>query len=179
MPDQSSLSALEKKLCRLNEWRTAWLDRIGAIPPDKLVATPRPGKWSILEIIEHIAVSERVVLQDLPAPSLLVERPRRLEHHFRYLLVAFLLHSAIPIRMPSQNLAPKGGRSLNELRSLWAENHEWLLAYVRQLDAKGLRRPVFEHPAAGPLTVGQAVYLNQIHVGRHVRQIESLQRLLA
>ena len=173
------MSDLERKLRRLNEWRAAWLDRIEAMPPDKLVATPRPGKWSILEIVEHLAVSERVVFQELPDPSLLIERPRRLEHHFRYLLVAFLLRSAIPIRMPSQTLAPKGGRSLSEIRRLWDGNQEWLLAYVRQLDAKGLRRPVFEHPAAGPLTVGQAVYLNQIHIDRHARQVESLQRLLA
>ena len=170
---------LEKKLRRLNEWRAAWLDRIQAMPPDKLVAKPRPGKWSILEIIEHLAVSERVVFQDLPDPSLLVEHPRRLEHRFRYLLVVVFLRSPIPIQMPSQSLAPKGGRSLSECRRLWNENQEWLLAYVRQLDAEGLRRAVFEHPAAGPLTVGQMIYLNQIHIDRHVRQVESIQRLLA
>src|SRR5689334_3074952 len=102
------MSDLERKLRRLNEWRAAWLDRIQAMPPDKLVAKPRPGKWSILEIIEHLAVSERVVFQDLPDPSFLVERPRRLEHRFRYLLVAVFLRSPIPIRMPSQELAPKG-----------------------------------------------------------------------
>ncbi|HSG41147.1 MAG TPA: DinB family protein [Thermoanaerobaculia bacterium] len=173
MPD------LERKLRRLNEWRAAWLDQLQAMPPDKLVARPRPGKWSILEIVEHLAVSERVVFQGLPDPSLLVERPRSAEHRFRYLLVAFLLRSGIPLRMPSKALAPKGGRSLSELRSLWDESQEWLLAYVSQLDAKGLRRAVFEHPAAGPLTVGQVVHLNQIHIDRHVRQVESLQRLLA
>src|SRR5689334_17599433 len=81
------MSRLETKLLRLNPWRAAWLDELQALPPDKLMAAPRLSKWSILEIVEHLAVSERVVLQGLPDPSLLVERPRRLKHRFRYLLV--------------------------------------------------------------------------------------------
>ena len=168
------MSRLERELRRLNEWRAAWLDELEALPPERLVTAPRPGKWSILEIVEHLAVSEHVVFQGLPDPSLLVERPRRLKHRFLYLLVAVFLRSAIPIRMPSQSLAPRGGRSLGELRRLWDESQEWLLAYVRQLDAQGLRRAVFEHPAAGPLTVGQVIHLNQLHIDRHVRQIESI-----
>lgn len=172
------MSRLEKKLLRLDQWRAAWLDGLQALPPDKLVARPSPDKWSILEIVEHLAVSEHVVFQGLPDPSLLVERPRRLKHRFFYLLVELFLRSPIPIRMPSRSLAPKGGRSLSEVRGLWDESQEWLLAYVRQLDAKGLRKAVFEHPAAGPLTVGQVISLNQIHIDRHVRQIESLRRLL-
>lgn len=173
------MSPLEKKLLRLNEWRAAWLDELQALPPDKLMTAPRPGKWSILEIVEHLAVSERVVFQGLPDPSLLVERPRRLKHRFRYLLVAFVLRTAIPVRMPSPSLAPRGGLSLGEVRRLWDESQEWLLAYVRELDAHGLRRAVFKHPVAGPLTVEQVVHLNRIHIDRHVRQIESIQRLLA
>jgi len=170
---------LDRKLRQLNEKRVVWLNRIQAMCPDKLVAKPRAGKWSILEIVEHLVVSERVVFQGMPHPSLLVERPRRPEHHFRYLLVEFLLRSGIPVRMPSPALAPKGGRSLSELRQLWDENQEWLLTYVSQLDSKGLQRVVFEHPAAGPLTLGQAVSLNQSHIHRHVRQAEALYRLLA
>jgi hypothetical protein len=92
--------------------------------------------------------------------------------------VAFLLRSSIPIRMPSQGLAPQGGRTFGELRRLWDESQSWLLAYAGGLDTAGLRRAVFEHPAAGPLTLAQAAYLNQLHVERHLRQIERICREL-
>ena len=34
------------------------LDEMEALDPAQLVAKPLPGKWSILEIIEHLAIAE-------------------------------------------------------------------------------------------------------------------------
>ena len=169
---------LQERLRRLDETRAALLDRIQGMSPDQLAATPRAGKWSILEIVEHLVLAERMVLRGLPDPSLLVERPRRPGHHVRYLLVVLILKSGIPVRVPSRAMVPKGGRGLGELRQLWDESQEWLRAYAGRLDARGLRKAVFEHPVAGPLTLEQAVRLDQIHVDGHARQIESLRRLL-
>jgi hypothetical protein len=46
------------------------------------------------------------------------------------------------------------------------------------IDRKGFRRAVFEHPIAGPLSVEQALHMDQVHLDTHVRQIRRLQRLL-
>ena len=58
------------------------------------------------------------------------------------------------------------------------ENQAWMRAYVAGLGPEGFRRAVFEHPVAGPLTVEQAVRMDQVHLETHVRQIRRLQRLL-
>ena len=53
---------------------------------------PNPRlEWSILEIIEHLILAERAVLQGLPEPSRLSERERRLKHRFGYVIVMFVL----------------------------------------------------------------------------------------
>jgi len=170
---------LDRRIRDLARTRAALLDSLQGLSPDQLAATPRPGKWSILEIVEHIALAEREVLQGLPDPALLVERPRRPRHRVRYLIVLSVLKSRIPVRVPSRTMVPKGGRSLGELRQLWDESQEWLQAYAGQLDSRGLRRAVFVHPVAGPLTLEQAVRMNQIHIAGHARQIEALRRLLS
>lgn len=169
---------LERRIRRLQETRAALLDSLQEVPSEKLAATPRPGKWSILEIVEHLVLAERLVLQGLPDPALLVERRRGPKHGALYLMVVLILKSGIPVRVPSRAMVPKGGRGLDELRRLWDESQEWLQAYAGQLDSRGLRKAVFVHPVAGPLTVEQAVRLDQIHIDGHARQIESLRGLL-
>jgi hypothetical protein len=169
---------LNKRLHAFNEKRGALLDEMEALDPAKLVAKPLAGKWSILEIIEHLVLAERAVLQGLPDQSRLGERERRLKHRFRYLIVMFVLRYGIPVQVPSPAMVPRGARSLPELRRLWDENQEWLRAYISGLDRKGFRRAVFEHPVAGPLSVEQAVHMDQVHLDTHIRQIRRLQRLL-
>ena len=169
---------LEKRLRAFNEMRGALLDEMEALDPAKLVARPRVGKWTILEIIEHLVLAERAVLQDLPEPSELSAHERTIKHRFAYLIVMFVLRYGIPVPVPSPAMVPRGNRSLVDLRRLWDENQRWLGAYIGGLDRKGLRRAVFGHPVAGPLTVGQAVRMDQVHLKTHVRQIKRLQRLL-
>ena len=167
---------LNKRLHAFNEKRGALLDELEALDSAKLVAKPLAGKWSILEIIEHLVLAERAVLQGLPDQPRLGER--RLKHRFRYLIVMFVLRYGIPVEVPSPAMVPRGARSLPELRRLWDENQEWLRAYISGLDRQGFCRAVFEHPFAGPLSVEQAVHMDQAHLDTHIRQIRRLQRLL-
>jgi DinB superfamily len=50
---------LDQRLRAFNEMRGALLDEMEALDPAKLVARPRVGKWSILEIVEHLVLAER------------------------------------------------------------------------------------------------------------------------
>ena len=117
---------LDKRLQAFNEKRGALLDEMEALDPAKLVARPRVGKWSIVEIIEHLVLAERAVLQDLPEPSRLSAGERTLKHRFAYLIVMFVLRYSIPVQVPSPAMVPQGDRSLSELRRLWDENQRWL-----------------------------------------------------
>jgi hypothetical protein len=169
---------LDKRLQAFDEKRRALLDEMGALDPATLVARPLAGKWSMLEIIEHLVLAERAVLQGLPELSQLREQEGRLKHRFSYAIVMVVLRCSIPVRVPSPAMIPQGDRSLGELRRLWDESQEWLRAYIDRLDRRGFRRAVFAHPVAGPLSVEQALHMGQVHLDTHVRQIRRLQRLL-
>ena len=170
---------LERRLQVFNERRGALLDEMEELDPGALVAKPLGGKWSMLEIIEHLVLAERAVFKGLADPAQLAETERGLGHRVRYRLVMFVLSSGIRVRVPSPAMVPRGDRSLPELRRLWDENQAWLRSCIDSLGPNGIRRPVLEHPVAGPLTVEQAVRIDQVHVDGHVRQIRTLQRLLA
>lgn len=170
---------LDERLRAFDERRNALLDEMEALEPGKLHARPIPGKWSILEIVEHLVLAERVVFQDLPDPSQLKVRKPRLKQRFFYLLVLFVLRADIPVGVISTAMLPQGGRDLAELRRLWDENQAWLRACAESIGPQGIHRAILKHPVAGPINLRQATLMSRIHLERHIRQIRARQKLLA
>lgn len=164
------IQALDDKRCGL-------LDELDSWPLESLQARAQPGRWSALETVEHLILAERVILQGLPDPSLLVARPRGLKHRCIYGLVLFILKSGIPVKVPSRRMLPTGKASLGELRGQWDEHLSWLRAYVAGLDPAALLPAVFLHPVAGPITLAQALRLDHLHLDTHCRQIQRLRPL--
>lgn len=169
----------ERRLQACNATRLALLEEMEHVDPGTLAARPIAGKWSILEIIEHLVLAERAVFRQLPDPLRLVEARRGVGHRVRYLLVMLVLKSGIRVRVPSPTMVPRGDRNLAELRRLWDENQDWVQSCIVRLGPDVARRAVCDHPTAGPLTVEQAILMGQVHVDGHVRQIRALQRVLA
>ena len=165
---------LGQALRALDERRCALLDEVEALSAERVVARPRPGKWTILEIVEHLVLAEREVLQNLPEPSQLVHRPRVLKDRVSYPLVVAVLKYGIPVQVPSPRMVPTGGMPLAALRQEWDRNQRWVRSYADGLDAQGFGRAVFQHPVAGPMTAVQAIHLGCVHIETHARQIKRL-----
>jgi hypothetical protein len=170
---------LDERLRAFDAKRRAFLDEMETLEPAKLLARPIPGKWSMLEIIEHLMLAERSVFQGLPEPPQLAAREARPTNRFRYLAVMFVLKNGIRVQVGTPAMLPQGGRDLAELRRLWDENQTWLRACVDGLDAEGASRAILEHPQAGPINLKQAVAMSDAHLDTHTRQIRVIQRLLA
>ena len=164
----------EKMFQAFDERRCALLNQVEALSAERLVARPIPGKWSILEIVEHLVLAEREVLQNLAEPSELVARRRGLKAHLAYPMVMVALKCGIPVKAPSPRMLPKCNTSLADLRRQWDESQRWFRSYVNALDREGFGRAVFAHPVAGPMNVGQTLHMGQLHVATHSRQIRRL-----
>jgi len=172
MPPPSSrrLQSIEQKRARL-------LDDIATMPPAMVSAHPRPGKWSIQEIVEHLVLSEVGVLGDLAALRQVPPQRRALKHRIRYWVVMFVLRFDIPVQVPSRALLPKGGRSVAELGRQWEESHRLLGAWLADPAPEQVGAPLFVHPIAGPMTTDESLRMLEVHLDRHARQVRTLVRL--
>jgi hypothetical protein len=155
----------------LDDRRRALLQVIEKLAPEVLQARLQPGAWSILEILEHVVVAERVILQGLPVPTELVERPRSLQHRIKYPLVLLVLKLAIPVKVPSKRMLPLGQRTLADLREEWDQHLRWLRAFEAGQTIDAHRKCFFVHPVAGPITLRQALRMDLLHLQIHTRQI--------
>lgn len=170
-------NTLNLRLRAWSEGRRRLLDEIDALAPERLVAKPRPGKWSIIEIMEHMVLADRECLQGMPDPNQLVTRSRHIKDRVSYPLVMFVLACHIPAKAASPRFLPRGQSSLAELRRDSESVERWFQAYVEGLDPRDLEKAVFAHPVTGPLTVSQFLRMAELHQATHTRQIRRLERL--
>jgi hypothetical protein len=169
---------LIERLRSFDARRNALLDEMEALAPETLNARPLAGKWTILEIVEHLVLAERVVFQGMPDPAQLKARKPWLKQRVRHLLVLIVLRTGIPVDVASPAMIPEGRRDLAELRRLWDENKAWLLLYMEKLGPTRIHERLLRHPIAGPIDLRQGVVMSRIHLERHIRQIRRLQRLI-
>jgi uncharacterized damage-inducible protein DinB len=168
---------LIERFTRIEQKRAVLLDELSSLGPDRLAAHPVPGKWSILENVEHMVLAEEDVVGDFAALDELPERSRRLQNRGLRIVVMFILRFGIPVRAPSRAMLPTGERTLDELRPAWEDNHRRLRAFLAGLDRAGANRAIFRHPVCGPLTVVQGIRMMDVHLARHTGQIGRLLRL--
>lgn len=169
---------LIRRLEAVDRRRVALLDELQATDPALLVARPKPDKWSIREVVEHLVLTERYVLRGMPDPAELRASRRAVLNRLMYRIVTLLLRFGPPVPAPSKAMLPTGERSLAQLRDMWDDNHRWIRSYIRGLDPRGVRRAVFRHPITGPLDARHALRLLEVHTARHIRQIRRLQEVL-
>lgn len=141
-----------------------------------LSVPPAPGVWSIMQVLTHVMMSERLSLQYVRKK--LSFKP---ELKNSGLLSSFRLHllkwsQYVPIRFK----APKGLQtadlpvfsSLTDLRSQWQTDRHKLHQFFDEADDSLFSKDVFRHPIAGRISLIQMVIFFSIHLQRHVVQIE-------
>jgi hypothetical protein len=172
------ISDLRDKFEMYDRTRRALLDELAGLNEDQLRRKPGPGEWSILQIVQHMVLAERDVMQDLPEPKELIARKRGLRARIFYVVVLLILRWNIRVPVPSKRMVPDGNTSLSELRQQWDENMRWFRGYLDSLGPEDLKRAMFSHPVAGPLTGPQAGTLAQYHFDAHLRQIKKVKAII-
>jgi hypothetical protein len=125
-----------------------------------------------------MVLAELDVMHYLPEPTELIARKRGLRARIFYVVVLLILKWNIRVPVPSEGMVPDGGTSLPELRRQWDKNLRWFRGYLDTVKAEDLKRAVFTHPIAGPLTGPQAGTLAQYHFEAHLRQINKAKALV-
>lgn len=165
---------MREQMRRIEELRRALLADVASVPDAQRRRRPSPDAWSMLEIVEHLVLAERVVLGPSEQWRGRASAPRTWRDRVRYHMVRFVLQRRIKVATPSERMRPAGRTSFEKLRTVWAAQQDALRTFVETLDAAGARRAIFHHPIAGPLTPPQALHLLEAHLGGHAAQVRRM-----
>jgi uncharacterized damage-inducible protein DinB len=173
-PASGALTAADRtEILELYDRSLSELQELVARTPDDLWATrPAPDKWSVSEVVEHLAIVEPLLgglvqqtLAGAPDPSWnAVEAERSIDDVLRN-----GTNRANKLQAPDVTV-PKGGMSradgLSKLAGARAVNGD----FVRRTTAE-IKRYTAEVPNAGKMTMHQALAYIAVHNLRHNAQI--------
>ncbi len=165
-------------LDRLDAQWQALLEQVQPLGETALRTQPRSEAWSILDILEHVVVSEAVILKGLPPWDTLTAQRRTLAHRAKLLLVRLVLALGIPVKVPSRRMLPSGQLGLDQITEQRRGHQEWLRAFLAEAGEGADHRACFSHPVAGPISLREALRLDLMHMQTHGKQIRARLREL-
>jgi len=148
----------------------SWLDdEVRGLSAAQLQFRPAPDAWSILEVVDHLVVSEAVYWQDLQkalkAPPASSPRPSADAEVLWYGIDRSQRQKALPAEMPKGQW-----RDLPAALDAYSKLRARLLRYVKTTD-DDLRRHVVERERCDAY---QWVLLISTHAQRHILQIREI-----
>ena len=167
----------ETALGLLARSRQALLDAVEGVTEQQARWKPAPDRWSILEYVEHLAVSDDALVAlvertlQSPPQEETEEQRRAREKKIRETPVPRGANRAPEALRPSERFA-----SLGEALAAFLAARERTVEYARATQAD-LRRHFSPHPVLGPLDAYQWLSGNARHAethAAHVREIRAM-----
>jgi len=163
-------------LAHLEIGSSALVDALDGVTEDMAVRVPGPGRWSVLECIEHVAVAEENLL-NLIQVAQWAETP----------LINEERESRIVARGGDRGRrveSPDGVKPTGRFASLPAAIQHFLSSRKRTLAfvetcGDDLRKRVTSHPMFGTVSCFEMLLLMAMHPHRHAKQIEEIKAALA
>jgi hypothetical protein len=158
---------------QLEDQRQRMLAMVENLTTEQLQFLPGPGRWSILQVLQHVVMGEvgmrqsEAELRDNPLREKL--RPGKMVGIVKEFLAKDLVDA-----VPDPSMEPDGDTTLEELRSLWQEERRAMAVLLDSVKKENCDGVMFSHVACGPLTALQMLEIAEAHLGTHTRQMGRL-----
>jgi hypothetical protein len=173
-PDQSlNQGERDRALSALHGSRRMLLDAVGGLSAAQWKFKPAPEAWSAAEIVEHLAVTEEMILGRVEGP--MMESPAQEVNRTEAAKRDQMVLANVPVR-DQKFQAPDGLRPAGRYKDgkgaleAFKASRETTRAFVERTPL-ALRAHAVPHPALGPLDAYQWILLIAAHTERHVAQI--------
>ncbi len=153
----------------------AQLDRL---PETKLAVAPRPGAWTVAQVITHIAIAEEGSLAYLTKKHAGGRhKPASASAPFRLALLNLAISLPLKYKAPAI-VADVPATSYAEARARWAAVRTGMRSAYGAFPEADIAHDLFKHPSAGRFSLLQGVRFMRQHARRHKGQILRTLRVL-
>lgn len=172
------LPKLQVHFDELERKRQLLFTELTRLSEEQLRFQPAAGKWSLLEVVHHLLLVERLVVSsaaDRPARGRGRER-RSIKARIGYAAVCMVLGLGVRVKVPLRSVVPETGASLGELEEEWDRTRVDLRACLDGISERTMGHTLVRHPIGGPLNAVRTVSFLTRHFDHHGRQVKRIQR---
>lgn len=165
----------EKILADLENGRKALLDVLSGATEEVAARTPAPGKWSVLECVEHLAISEDYLFSQITASH--YSHAAMANKDREALILSRGLDRTRTVQSP-EAVRPTGRFStLREAVQHFLASRERTTRFVENC-GEDLRSRLTSHPISGTVNCYETLLMIAVHPHRHSKQIEEIKAAL-
>lgn len=154
--------------------RSALLSAVAGLPPERWTERPAPGRWSVVELFEHLYKVEhscaRVIARGAAEARAAGHPPETSTDSVLGTLDAFGLRDRAQKRDVPDRVAPAGGWSPAEAREKLATSRAELHDAIRAADGLALGSIHQTHARFGEIDLYMWILFVAEHEARHVQQ---------
>ena len=153
--------------------------RLNGFSSSQMELQPAPDAWSLLQVIEHLVLSEQALLEGARKKLLQPARPVTLREKYMALMVLLVMKSGKKVRVPAaaRHVTPGNQTPFDSVRSQWSATRDEMERFLEELPADRRTSVLFRHPVSGGMTPSQTLRFVRGHIQHHHAQIDRLVRL--
>jgi len=163
-------------LASLEQGSAALLDALHGATEELSVRVPAPGRWTILQCAEHVAVAEDHLFSMITV-SKQTETPLINEKR-KALILTFGADRSSKRESPPDALPRGSYATLHEALQGFLTNRERTIQFVNT-NEEDLRSRITLHPLMGSVNCQEVLLLMAVHPARHAKQIEEIKAAIA
>lgn len=174
--NQALPAPLQQRLQRLAAGLDTLLRQLEAYDDEQLNRSPGPGRWSAMQVLQHLMLAEKLSQQYLrKKQSVPTEQlpDASIGTHLRRLLVGFFLYLPLKRKAPAMvaEEALPAYAPLAATAAAWRQQRAELAQLLAELDAGVHQKAFYRHPVAGLMTTAGMLDFFHWHLERHLRQL--------
>lgn len=164
--------ALNTQWLKLEELRQRYHDAIQEANPEQLRFKASADSWNMLQIVEHLIISEKLSMDYLISKNYANARQGgRAGAFIRSLGLRILLLSPLRFKAPAGWLQPGENPDTERLLDEWKQVRAGMYEYLRNFPEEKLIMMIYRHPRAGWLDIRQALNFFEDHMLHHQKQL--------
>ncbi len=146
------------------------LAKADAVPEPARAATPKPGDWSVLQMVSHMGIAERFVSSyGKKSPGTLPPAA----NPFVIQMICATLSAGVAVPAPEIMTPEVDGKSLETLGGEWGAARSELLTVLETADPRAMYGV---HPYFGAITVRQTIEMLAAHTAYHYKRFPKTAR---
>lgn len=143
-------------------------------PQGQLSFRTSPNKWSVLQILTHLYISEQLSFSYIKKKSLGIDTLQDAGLKQTLLMPVLKISQRLPLRFKAPTVVVEHTPEplpLNNLIDHWNLLRLELRSHLENISDKHVHRLVYKHPIAGRLSLPQALQFFAEHINHHRPQI--------
>ena len=154
--------------------RNTLVQSLADYPEQALNTCPEPNKWSAIQVMHHLILSEANTLNYLRKKVLGLASARKTGFSAAFktwLMKVWLATSFLKRKAAPATASGPEADTLAHTAEKWTETRQQLKALLDELPEGAAERDLFRHPVAGKLNLIQMLDFLDAHFRHHERQI--------